>query len=163
MAYALLAAAQVVGILLVPFGLPGLWIQVVGLAAYGWYTDFVTVGVPALVICVGLAAAAEGVEFWLGGAMTRRYGGSRRGAWGAIGGGIVGAFLGLPIPVIGSVIGSLLGSFAGALAMELSLRSELAPAMRSGWGALLGRLAATAVKCGVGISIAAIALLTALR
>jgi hypothetical protein len=35
--------------------------------------------------------------------------------------------------------------------------------MRVGWGAFVGRLVATAAKSAIGVAIAAVALLTALR
>ncbi|MDP9349293.1 MAG: DUF456 domain-containing protein, partial [Gemmatimonadota bacterium] len=104
----------------------------------------------------------ELMEFLLGGSFARRYGGGRRAAWGAVIGGVVGAFMGLPVPIVGSVIGGFLGSFVGALLFQLTVERKLGPALRTGWGALLGRLAATAVKSGVGVAVAAVALLTAI-
>jgi uncharacterized protein len=163
-AYALLAAAQVAGILLIPFGLPGIWLQLAALAAYAWFTGFATVGVASLAAVLLLALAAEWIEFSLGGRFARRYGGSRRAAWGAILGGIAGAFVGLPVPVVGSVIGSFVGSFAGAVLFELwgAREAGMRPALRTGWGALLGRLAAVAAKSGIAVAVAAVALLVAI-
>ncbi|HEX2090902.1 MAG TPA: DUF456 domain-containing protein [Longimicrobiaceae bacterium] len=163
MGYALLVVAQVAGILLIPFGLPGIWLQLLALAAYAWATGWATVGPVALGFILLLAVAAEWIEFSLGGRFARKYGGSRRAAWGAILGGIAGAFVGLPVPVLGSVIGSFLGSFAGAVLFELwaARQAGMRPALRTGWGALLGRLAAVAVKSGIAVAVAAIALLAA--
>ncbi|HEX7243156.1 MAG TPA: DUF456 domain-containing protein [Longimicrobiaceae bacterium] len=163
MAYALLVLAQLAGILLIPFGLPGIWLQLVSLGAYAWFTGFATVGWVPLVAVLALALVAEAVEFWVGGRFAERYGGGKRAAWGAILGGIAGALVGLPLPVIGSVIGSFLGSFAGAALFELAGRREggMSPALRSGWGAFLGRLAATAVKSGIAVGVAVLALLVA--
>ena len=59
-----------------------------------------------------IAVIAEVVEFMLAGRFAQRYGGSRRAGWGAIIGGMVGAFMGVPIPIIGSVIGAFVGFFA---------------------------------------------------
>lgn len=161
-AYLLLAVAQVVGILLIPLGLPGLWLQIGALALYAWQTDFATVGLMPVIAAVALGLAAEWLEFALGGRYARRFGGGRRAAWGAIVGGIAGAFMGVPVPVIGSVIGAFVGSFLGAVAGELSTGRGANPALRAGWGALLGRLVATGLKAGVGVAIAAVALLSAL-
>ena len=36
----LLAVTGLAGLLLIPFGLPGLWLIVLGILAYGWLTDF---------------------------------------------------------------------------------------------------------------------------
>lgn len=162
MAYMLLGVAQVVGLILIPFGLPGLWLQVASLAVFAWATHFTTMSWMPLVAVFLLALGAELAEFLLGGQFAKRYGGGARAAWGAILGGIVGALLGVPVPVVGSVIGAFLGSFVGAAVFEFSSRREWQGAMRAGWGALLGRLAATAVKSSVGVVVATIALLSAL-
>lgn len=163
MAYLLLALGQVAGLLLIPFGLPGLWVQVGALAAFAWFTEFATVGPILVGIVVALAALTEVAELLLGGHYARRYGGGRRAALGAIVGGVVGAVAGIPIPLLGSVFGAMLGSFVGAALFELTSRGGTRSAVRAGWGALLGRVVATAMKGGVGVVVAVLALLTALR
>ena len=85
----LLLGTDLVGLILVPLGLPGLWIMVLGVLGYGWLTEFRTVGVVTIGVVVALAAVGEIVEAWLGFRITRRYGGSTRAAWGALVGGIV--------------------------------------------------------------------------
>jgi uncharacterized protein YqgC (DUF456 family) len=160
MAYALLALAQLAGLLMVPLGLPGTWLQVIALGAYAYAMHW-RAGWWIFAIALALAATAEVVEFVMGGRFARKYGGSRRAAWGAILGGLVGAFLGVPIPVIGSVIGAFVGAFVGAAALELTAGAEARNALRVGWGAFLGRLAAAAMKSAVGVLIAALALATA--
>lgn len=163
MAYLLLAVAEVAGLILIPFGLPGLWVQVGALAVFGWATEFATVSAFALGVVLFLATLAEVAEFVLAGRYARKYGGGRRASLGAVLGGIAGALLGLPIPLLGSVFGAVIGAFVGALALELTSGRGAAPALRAGWGALLGRLVATAMKGGVGVVIAVFTLLTALR
>jgi hypothetical protein len=165
MATSLLLLAQFLGLLLIPFGLPGIWLQVISLGAYAWATGFREVGVVPLVVVVVLAVVAEVAEFALGGRYAERYGGSKRAAWGAILGGLVGALLGVPVPIVGSVIGAFVGSFVGAALLELThsrdwRNPELRGAMRVGWGAFLGRLVATAVKSGLGVAVAAVAVLS---
>ncbi|CAN5242067.1 hypothetical protein BH23GEM4_BH23GEM4_07060 [soil metagenome] len=159
--YAVLALTQLVGLLLIPFGLPGLWIQLAGLVGYAYLTGFTTVGLPPLLFALALATAAELLEFWLGGHYARRYGGGRRAGWGAILGGIVGAIAGLPVPVIGSILGAFVGSFAGAALLEATRRRGVSPTLRAGWGALLGRVAAAGLKAGIGVLIAGVALFAA--
>lgn len=163
MAYLLLAVAQLVGLALIPFGLPGLWVQVGALVVFGWATGFATLSGFALGVVVFLAVVAEIAELVLAGRYARRYGGGRRASWGAVLGGLAGAMLGLPIPLLGSVFGAILGAFVGALALELTTGRGAAPAVRAGWGALLGRVVATAMKGGVGVIIAVFTLLTAFR
>ncbi|HEX2202116.1 MAG TPA: DUF456 domain-containing protein [Longimicrobium sp.] len=162
MEYALLVLAQVAGLLLIPFGLPGTWVQVVALAAFGYWTRFATVGWGAVFVALALAIVAEVLEFWLGGRYAQRYGGSRRAGWGAILGGLVGAVIGIPVPIVGSVIGAFVGAFVGAALLEMTVKSEWRAAARVGWGAFLGRLVAVAMKSGIGVAIAALALLSAL-
>ena len=43
-AFLLLAIIELAGLLMVPLGLPGLWVMMLGLLGYGWFTDFQTVG-----------------------------------------------------------------------------------------------------------------------
>lgn len=162
MAYALLVLGQVAGLLLVPFGLPGTWVQVLAVAAYGFATEFRTVGAATIVIVVVLAAVGEVIEFTLGGRYARKYGGSRRAAWGAILGGLAGAFIGVPIFLIGSVIGAFVGAFVGAAALEMTRSPEVRGALRVGWGAFVGRLVAVAAKSAIAVAIGAVALLSAL-
>lgn len=163
MAYLLLVVVQLIGLALIVFGLPGLWVEVAAFIGYAWLTGFTTVGTAAILLVVGLALLAELAELLLGGRFARRYGGGRRAAWGAIVGGIVGAMVGLPIPFIGSVIGAMLGSFSGAFLLELTRRQGASPALRVGWGALLGWCTAIALKVGVGVVILVFTVLTALR
>jgi uncharacterized protein len=159
----LLAVCCVAGLLLVPLGLPGLWVMVLGVIGYGWLTGFHAVGVATIAIVVGLALVGEIIEWWLGFWFAERYGGSRRAGWGALVGGIVGAVVGAPVPVIGSVIGAFLGSFAGAALFEYTRLRSPGVALRAGWGAVLGRAAASALKMALGLAIAVIGVFAAIR
>src|SRR5207247_159802 len=120
----LLGICTVLGLLLVPLGLPGLWVMVAGIVGYGWLTDFRSVGVATIGAVLGLAFLGEIVEWWLGFRLTRTFGGSRRSAWGALVGGIVGAVLGVPVPIVGGVIGAFLGPLAAANGTSFRARSS---------------------------------------
>jgi len=159
----LLAVCSVLGLVLVPLGLPGLWVMVAGVVGYGWLTDFRSVGVAMIALVLGLAFLGEGIEAWLGFRFARTFGGSRRSAWGALVGGIVGAAMGVPVPIVGSVVGAFLGSFAGAAVFEYSLSRAPETAVRAGWGAVVGRATAAAAKIALGVVIAVIAVLAARR
>ena len=159
----LLALCCVAGLVLVPLGLPGLWLMALGVIGYGWLTDFRTVGVATIAIALGLALLGEILETWMGFGLSRRYGGSRRAGWGALIGGIVGAVVGVPVPIIGSVIGAFTGSFAGAALFEYSWSRIAGTAVRAGWGAVLGRAAAAATKIALGLVIAVLAAVAAFR
>lgn len=138
---------MVVALLLTPLGVPGLWIMVAVLGAGVWAGE---VGWLVLGTAAVLAAAAELVEYVVIERMNVRYGGSRLAFWGAIGGGILGVLVGIPIPVIGSVVAGFLGSFIGAAAATLYETRRVEAAARVGWGTLLGRMWAAAAKVAAG-------------
>ena len=156
LAISILAAAALIGLCLIPLGLPGLWVMVAGILAYGWLTGFRSVGVATIAIVLGLAFLGEIMDQWLGFHYAKRYGGSARSGWGALIGGIIGAMIGVPIAIIGSVIGAFLGSFAGAALFEFTYSRHAGVATRAGWGALVGRAAAAAGKIAIGLVIAVI-------
>lgn len=148
-------AAMVVGLLLIPLGVPGLWVMIAALAvavlagsAVAWGTVLV------LAVVAGVAELGEYVAVRLA---SDRWGGSSRAFWGAIAGGIVGAMAGTPVPVVGSLIGILLGTFAGAVLAAWLESRDAREAVQVGWGAVLGRAAATAVKTGAGLAILLVA------
>ena len=159
----LLGAICVVGLLLIPLGLPGLWVIVLGVLGYGWLTDFRTLSVGFIALAVGLAVLGEVFEAWIGFRFAQRYGGSRRAGWGALVGGLIGAIVGVPVPIIGSVIGGFVGAFAGAALFEYTRARQSGTAAWAGWGAVLGRAAAAAVKMALGLVIAVSALFLAAR
>ena len=150
----LLAALIALGLIMIPFGLPGTWIilgSAVGYAALvpgsiGWFT---------IVLLAIVAIIGEVIEFTLTAKYTKKYGGSRRASWGAIIGGMVGAIMGVPIPVIGSVVGAFAGAFIGAFAAEMSRGTEVSGSTRVATGALVGRAVAAAMKVGIGLAMAA--------
>lgn len=162
-AVVVLAVCGLAGLLLIPFGLPGLWVMAGGFLAYGGLTEFRSVSVAMIAGVVGLAFLGEIVESWLGFRFARRYGGSSRAGWGALAGGLVGAVVGVPVPVVGSVIGAFVGSFVGAALFEYSLSRRADVAVGAGWGAVVGRAAAAAAKIALGLVIGVISLWAVLR
>lgn len=163
MPYLLLVGAQVLGLFLTALGLPGLWLQVAALGAFAWMGDFTTVSWITVALVVFLALLAELAEFLLGGRYAQKYGGSRRAAVGAIFGGVIGALAGFPIPLLGSVFGAMVGAFLGAFILELTRGRGASHSVRVGWGALLGRVVATAMKAGVGVVILVLTAIVAAR
>lgn len=158
----ILGVTALIGLALIPLGLPGLWVMVGGILAYGWMTDFRTMGVATIAVVLAIAFFGEIIESWLGFRFAKRYGGSSRSGWGALIGGLVGAVIGVPIAIIGSIIGAFLGSFVGAALFEFSYSRHAGVATRAGWGAVVGRAAAAAAKIALGLIIAVIALFSAL-
>jgi uncharacterized protein YqgC (DUF456 family) len=162
LAIVLLIGLGLIGLAMIPLGLPGLWVMVGGIIAYGWLTDFRSVGVVMIAIVLGIAFVGEIIDNWLGFRYAKRYGGSTRSGWGALIGGLVGAVIGVPVAVIGSVIGAFVGSFIGAAVFEFTYSRHTGVAARAGWGAVMGRVAAAAVKIALGIVIAVIGFFAAL-
>lgn len=163
LAVLVVAVCGIAGLLLIPFGLPGLWVMVLGFLAFGWLTQFRSESVATIGIVLALAFAGEVIENWLGFRFARRYGGSSRAGWGALLGGLVGAVVGVPVPVVGSVIGAFVGSFGGAAALEYAYSRRVDVAMGAGWGAVVGRAAAAAAKIALGLVIGVISLVAVLR
>jgi uncharacterized protein YqgC (DUF456 family) len=159
----LLGVSLVIAILLIPLGLPGTWV-IVGLAGvYDWISHSHAVGPVTILSFLALAGLAEAAEFLLAGRFTRHYGGSRRAAWGAVIGGLIGAVVGVPVPLIGSVIGSFTGAFLGALVAESSRGTQPGAAVSVATGAFLGRVAAAAIKVGIGCVMAVWLFVVAVR
>src|SRR6185503_6369347 len=127
--------------------------MVLGICAYGFMTDFRSVSAWTIGIVLGLAVVGEVIESWLGFRYAKKYGGSSRSGWGALLGGIVGAIVGVPVPVIGSIIGAFVGSFLGAVLFEFSYSRKTSTAVRAGWGSVVGRAAAAAMKMAIGLVI----------
>ena len=114
-------------VVMVTVGLPGIWV-LIGLAVVIELVDgavlgrgdplaISTFGWRLLLGSVALGLIGEGIEFVSGAAGARLGGGTRRGMWGALIGGVAGAIvatLWLPVPVIGTLLGALVGTFAGA-------------------------------------------------
>ena len=140
--------AMLVSLVLIPFGLPGLWLIIVivlGLVLSGSLSW--TFGLVAAALAVG----AEFGEFLVLRRLGRAFGGSRRAFWGAVLGGMAGLFVGLPIPLVGPLITAFVGTFVGAgLVTYLETRS-LDRATRVGWGLVLARSAAVGLKIATAV------------
>ena len=137
-------------VLLIPVGLPGLWLITVltlGLVLAGSLTwKFgLTVAAVALVAEIGeLAVLKRFGDAW---------GGSRRAFWGALIGGMAGLFVGVPIPVIGPMITAFLGTFVGAGLVTFAETLSVGKSTRVGFGVLLARTVAVALKVATSIAV----------
>lgn len=103
-----------------------------------------SIGWPAFSVLFVLLLLSFALDFLGGSLGARRFGATRAGALGGIAGGVVGLFFGLWGVIAGPLLGVLLG--------ELAAGQKLPAAVRSGWGTLLGTVAAAAVKCGIGVA-----------
>ena len=150
----LVFAALAIGLLMIPLGLPGLWVMVGAAVLHRAAGRSDEMGIGFLVLIATLALTAELVEALLGVAAARRFGASRWGMWGAFIGGIVGALALSPFfPLVGTLFGAFAGAFAGAFGLELWKSRTFRSSWRAGLGAFVGRVAAVAVKVAVGVAI----------
>jgi uncharacterized protein YqgC (DUF456 family) len=106
---------------------------------------------------------SEVLESCIGFRFARRYGGSSRAGWGALVGGLIGAIVGVPVPIVGSVVGGFVGAFLGAAVFEYSRARHAEGSVKAGWGAVLGRAAAAAIKMAIGVVLTVSSLFVALR
>jgi uncharacterized protein YqgC (DUF456 family) len=150
----LLTAIMLLGLFMIPFGLPGTWIIVAAALGYQLLVPG-TISILTVVAVAVLALVGEVLEFSLSAKYTRKYGGSRRASWGAIIGGLIGAFMGVPVPLVGSVLGAFVGAFAGAFVGEYSRSGEGGTATRVAPGAQIRRAVAAAKKNGISDAMAA--------
>ena len=128
----LLIAAIVLGLIMIPFGMPGTLVMFAAALCYYLLVPGGGIGLMTVIGVGVLMAVAEGLEWVLTSRFTKKYGGSRRAGWGAIIGGMVGAFV-----------------------FEWSREQNHGVATRVAWGALLGRVVAAAVKVAIGLAMAA--------
>jgi uncharacterized protein YqgC (DUF456 family) len=85
-----------------------------------------------LIVLVLLMLASLGLDFLATVVGARKLGATWRGAVGAVVGGMIGLFFGLP--------GIILGPLLGAVLLELLGRKEFKKALQAGTGAVLGLL-----------------------
>jgi uncharacterized protein YqgC (DUF456 family) len=150
---ALLYLVLLAGLVMIPLGLAGTFVMVAAAALFGLLTGFNQITLRLLGLLLGLALLGEGIESLLGVAMARKYGASKWGMWGAFLGGIFGAIVGTPVPVVGNLVGAFAGVFLGAILFEWLGRGITGSSLKAGWGALMGRAAASAIKLALGMAI----------
>jgi hypothetical protein len=149
---ALAVVIMVIALLLIPLGLPGLWVMI-GVLTLAVAGNEVSPWI--LLVLIVVAVLAELAEWAIVARTSARWGGSRKAFWGAIAGGLVGILLGLPVPlpILGPLLAGLLGTFAGAAAVTLWETRAMRSAGRVGCGAVLGRAFAAAAKTAAGVVI----------
>lgn len=154
MSHTVLGIVLVVGVVLIAFGLPGIWLIVAAAVTYNWLSHAAALGLTTIIgVCV-LAVVAELLGPWLEARSARRAGGSRRAEIGAIVGGLAGALLGIEVPVEGSLLGALIGVFLGALVAEVLAGTGPRAAVRVATGAMAGRAVAAVAKLAIGCAMA---------
>lgn len=142
---------SLVGVLVIPLGIPGTFIIVVAAGITGLLTGWNVVSLSLFLIFLGLAIFGEVGDYLFSIASGKKYGASKYSLIGSFIGAVVGSILGLPLPIIGNLLGAFLGAFAGAFITEFILGSDLLQAMKSGIGVLFGKIFGSIVKVTIGM------------
>lgn len=152
------------GLLSHVFGLPGNFIILGASFLLSWYGGFQDITVTTLVVLLALALVGELIEFVLGIYGAKRYKSSNKAILGSIVFGIAGGIIGLPFFLgIGAVIGAFIGAFVGAFLVDLYIQKNMDRAMKSGWGAFIGRVGGTVSKAALGMAMIVITVVSVVR
>ncbi len=135
-------------------GVPGNWVMI-GCAVL---FDYLIKGdevfhLYTLIAVVAMAVVGELIELTAGAVGAKKFGGTKRGSLGALGGGVFGAVFGtflIPIPIIGTIAGAVIGAFSGATLLELTNGRPKHEAVRAGQGAALGHITGNLTKFAIG-------------
>ncbi|MBM3802499.1 MAG: DUF456 domain-containing protein [Acidimicrobiia bacterium] len=149
-----------VGLVVIPFGLPGIGIIFGSALLYALVTQFQHgVSLTLILVLGAFTVLGETADNWLMAAGAKRFGASTAAAWLSLLGGFLGALilgplLAVPLNVVGPVAGALSGAFISVVLYERRKKQNWPEALRAGWGTLLGRVAGIALKMVVGVGMA---------
>ena len=148
---------------LVLIGMPGTWLIILMAIALEFVQRlWAPAGSPymfsiwVLVAAVIIGGLGEVFELIAGAFGAKKGGASKKGMFGALIGGIVGALLCIPIiPPIGSLLGAFIGCGAGAIIGELSNANDvkLKDTLKPAAGAVIGRVLGTLAKLPCSIAV----------
>jgi hypothetical protein len=160
--WVVLGIAIVVGLLLDVVGLFGNWVILGAMAATWAVTGFAHFGAWPMLAMLVLAVLGEVIEMVAASLGASKFGGSRGAAVAAMLGCLAGAIVGTPVfPVLGTLAGACVGAFLAAALFETAFaRKDLGGAMRTGFGAALGKIAGLLAKMLVGFLILFVAAFT---
>jgi len=122
--------------------LPGPPLSFLGLLLFALVCNFSPPLTPTLIIIMmSITIVVTVVDYFTPLIGAKKYGTSKWGIYGSIGGMIVGAFF--------SPFGILLGALIGAVLVEWMVSKKEKQALRAGWGIFIGSLLGTILKLGV--------------
>jgi uncharacterized protein YqgC (DUF456 family) len=130
--------------------LPGTALILFGVCFHEWFVapPQEKLGWGMLLGFASLVAVSYVADFFLVAAGARRFGASKYGPLGAVGGLLVGAcFGGLP--------GILLGPPCGVVMVELLAGKKFFDALVASWGTMVGTVTASVVRAGIGLAMVA--------
>ena len=158
-AIAVLILICIIGLLVIPIGMPGTFVIFAGAVIYNLINWSMELSFTILGVLLGAAILGEILEYSVGIRAAKKHGASKPAIIGAVVGGIIGAIIGAPVPIIGSLIGLFIGVFAGAFLLELLTKGSPSKAMNSAIGAFKGRIGAILAKFAIGIGMVVIILM----
>ncbi|MFA4916311.1 MAG: DUF456 domain-containing protein [Syntrophales bacterium] len=142
------------------FGLPGTVIILFDVVIYALCTGFESISckvIAALIIITLLAEASDFVPLMAG---APRFGLSKRMVWTSVVCGFIGAILLTPVLLgLGIIAGLFLGGLVGMLAVEIIRQYRLKPLFRTGYRAMMGRIAGIMIKGFSALAMTVIVLL----
>ena len=147
------------GLIMIPFGLPGVGIILLSIGIYSFATRFsAAVSFNLLILFCVLTLFAETADNWLMALGARKFGASRAAVWlsfvGAILGSVLlGPLLALVMGILGPFVGAFAGSFLIVFLYEYLRKKQVKEALRAGWGTVLGRTAGIILKMAIGVGI----------
>ena len=137
----------VVSVFLNFLSIPGNFAIVLNSGWYGIVTDFNDFSMSFVLVLLAIALGVELLEYFVIAFGARRYGASRIGTLAGIVGGIVGSVSGfLFSPVLGAIIYGFLGVIVGTLLIEVLRGKNIREALKSAYGAILGRIGGLTIK-----------------
>jgi uncharacterized protein YqgC (DUF456 family) len=155
--------AILAGLALDIIGLFGNWLILVAVVIAYMVTGYEYFSIPTIVVLFVLALIGEAIEAVAASFGAKRFGGTKGTMVAALVGTIAGAIVGAPVPIIGSLVGACIGAFLGAVAYEfIVVERQMKDAMRSGFGAALGKVLGVFAKLLVGVVMTIIVVFTAL-
>jgi uncharacterized protein len=149
------------GLLIIPFGLPGVALILVSALIYALATDFdAAIGIKFFILLCVLMVIAETADNWLMALGAKKYGASRGAIWLSFLGGLLGGLFGGPLLALfmgflGPFVGAFLGAFVAVFLYEYAKQKPAEQALRAGWGTVLGRMAGIVVKMIIGVAMVA--------
>jgi uncharacterized protein YqgC (DUF456 family) len=122
--------------------IPGTLISYAGLLVVS-FTEGSNIGVAKLVVCGVISVVVIVLDYILPAFLSKRFGGTKWGSWGAT----IGTLLGLLFGPVGIILGPFVGAVVGEMLHE---QLEFRDALKVGFGSMLSFLVGTLFKLIVG-------------
>ncbi|MFT3751896.1 MAG: DUF456 domain-containing protein [Paludibacter sp.] len=95
------------------------------------FTSYAEFSIPFLVLWAGIIILVQGLNYIIPIWGTKKFGGSKKGAWGSMIGMLIGLVFGGPL---GIIVGTVVGAFVG----EMLAGKETGKAIRAAFGSFIG-------------------------